>query len=85
MKDYFNINMPNSYEWVQMKRIAIKNLISHGEPISEICKIVNLNRQNVWRNTKLEIDEEIECSFGYHIHRKLYPIKQKTKVKWKKL
>ena len=82
MKEYFNKEIPNLYEWVQMKRIGIKVLTMQGKSIPEICEIVNLNRQNVWRNKKLEIDSDIEHLFAYHVHRNLYPVKHKTKIKW---
>jgi hypothetical protein len=68
-----------------MKRIGIKVLTMQGKSIPEICEIVNLNRQNVWRNKKLEIDTDIEHLFAYHVHRNLHPIKTKTKIKWKRL
>jgi len=85
MKKYFKVKIPNNYEWVQMKRIAIKILTQQGKSIDEICKILGLTRSNIFRNKKLEIDKEIEYHFAYYVHRELYPIKEKTKVKWIKL
>jgi hypothetical protein len=85
MKKYFKVKIPNNYEWVQMKRIAIKLLIQQGKTISEICEIVDLTKSNVFRNRKLPIDKEIEFKFVEMVHCELYPIKHKTKIKWIKI
>jgi len=85
MNKYFKVKIPNNSEWVQMKRIAIKILIQQGKSISEICEIVDLTKSNVFRNRKLPIDKEVELKFIEMVHRELYPIKHKTKIKWIKI
>ena len=85
MKKYFKVKIPNNYEWVQMKRIAIKLFLQQEKTVDEICKLVDLTRSNVFRNKRLPIDEKIEHMFAYHVHNSLYPVKHKTKTKWIKL
>lgn len=85
MKKYFKVKIPNNYEWVQMKRIAIKLYLQQGKTVVEICNLVNLTRSNVFRNRRLKVDEEIDSLFVYYINNNLYPIKEKTKTKWIKL
>ena len=85
MKKYFKVKIPNNYEWIQMKRIAIKLYLQQGKTIEEICKLVNLTRSNVFRNRRLKVDEEIDNLFVYYVNNSLYPVKYKTKTKWIKL
>jgi len=82
MKNYFKVNIPANREFIQMRRIAIKRLSDQGKTNKEISDIVGITPVNVCKNKKQEIDHEIELKFGQMIHRKLYPIKVKSKVKW---
>jgi hypothetical protein len=85
MKKYFKVKIPNNYEWIQMKRIAIKLYLQQGKTVEDICKLVDLTRSNVFRNRRLKVDKEIDNLFVYYVNNSLYPVKHKTKTKWIKL
>ncbi|NCX56326.1 MAG: hypothetical protein EBW87_03905 [Burkholderiaceae bacterium] len=82
IRAYFNVDLPNTQEWVMMKRIAIERLMLADYSMKEISTIIGLSYKNVTRQSKFKIDWMLDRSFDRLIRSKIYPKKKGTKVVW---
>lgn len=82
IRSYFNVDLPNTQEWVMMKRIAIERLMLADYSMKDISTIIGLSYKNVTRQSKFKIDWMLDRSFDRLVRSKIYPKKKGTKVVW---
>ena len=82
IRAYFNADLPNTQEWVMMKRIAIERLMLADYSMKDISTIIGLSYKNVTRQSKFKIDWMLDRSFDRLVRSKIYPKKKGTKVVW---
>lgn len=82
IRAYFNVDLPNTQEWVMMKRIAIERLMLADYSMKDISTIIGLSYKNVTRQSKFKIDWMLDRSFDRLVRSKIYPKKKGTKVVW---
>jgi hypothetical protein len=83
-KEYFSKDIPNTLEWTQLKVIAIKRLKANRFKLNEIKDAIGICLKNTQKLNSRETNKELELLFDTLLSEKIYPIKQKNKVLWKK-
>jgi hypothetical protein len=82
LREYFSKDVPNTYEWVQMKRIAIKKLLATGLGLVEISEIINLSHKNTWRASRMFVDKHLVNDFNNRVINKQYPKRKGNRTIW---
>ena len=82
---YFKKKIPNIKEYREMRRVARHHLSKQGLSKKEIAEELGMAYKNVCLQAKKPIDEGIDEIYDRMISCELYPIKQKSKVVWRKI
>lgn len=82
-KEYFDVDIPNTKEFTDLKIIGIKKLKALKFTYKEIQVAFGIHYKNILKFGSRETNKDLELLFDTYVTNKIYPIKTKNKLTWK--